>query len=38
MVTVTLPLGDISGAHLRAVAQLAEAYADSQPDHSPSGQ
>jgi sulfite reductase (NADPH) hemoprotein beta-component len=28
MVRITLPLGDISGAHLRAVARLAEAYGD----------
>jgi sulfite reductase (NADPH) hemoprotein beta-component len=28
VVKVTLPLGDISGAHLRAVARLAEAYGD----------
>jgi sulfite reductase beta subunit-like hemoprotein len=27
-VKVTLPLGDISGAHLRAIARLAEAYGD----------
>jgi sulfite reductase (NADPH) hemoprotein beta-component len=28
IVTVTLPLGDVSGAHLRALASLAESYGD----------